>query len=63
MRERSFKISWRGTPSPDGMDRLGVAVRLIFESAQRSKKETPRSKLEAALRNHRARENRNGEGR
>jgi len=38
MRKRSWKVKWRANPQPDGVERLGQAVRLLLERANEETK-------------------------
>jgi hypothetical protein len=37
MRNRVWKVQWRSHPQPDGLDRLGSAVKLAIDHAGRAR--------------------------
>jgi hypothetical protein len=41
MRARSWQVTWRACPQPDGWSRLHQAVRLVIDHADARRCETP----------------------
>ena len=50
MRKCSWKVEWRANPRPDGVERLGQAVRLLLERAAKENSKSREQQKELQLR-------------